>query len=98
MLRVAGPHSIINPILEMGFYAMLVIDRFEGDYAVCECETGEFVRIRRGLIADDAHEGDILVWTDSAYLVDSSQTKSRSRRVHQKLNRLFTKKSPPDRL
>lgn len=77
---------------------MLVIDRFEGDYAVCECETGEFVRIRRGLIEDDAHEGDILIWADNAYLVDTAQTKLHNKRVHQKLSRLFAKKRPPDNL
>lgn len=71
---------------------MLVIDRFEGEYAVCECETGEFVNIRRGLIADDAREGDVLVWTDSAYLIDAAQTRSRSKRIHQKMDRLFSKK------
>ena len=72
---------------------MLVIDRFEGEYAVCECETGEFVNIRRGLIADDACEGDVLVWTDSAYLIDAAQTRSRSKRIHQKMDRLFSKRS-----
>jgi hypothetical protein len=77
---------------------MLVIDRFEGEYAVCECETGEFVHVRRGLIADDAREGDVLIWTDNAYLVDAAQTRSRDKRIHQKMGRLFSKKRPPENL
>ncbi len=70
---------------------MLVIDRFEGDYAVCECQ-GEIVNIRRGLIAKDAHEGDVLVWAENAYLVDIGQTKSRRKFVQNKVDRLFSKK------
>ena len=71
---------------------MLIIDRFEGDYAVCECETGEFVSIRRNLIAEDAKEGDIIVWIDASYLVDSEKSTARKQNIRKKANRLFSKK------
>jgi hypothetical protein len=71
---------------------MLIIDRFEGDYAVCECETGEFVNIRRNLIAEDAGEGDIIVWSEASYLVDSERTAARKQSIRKKANRLFSKK------
>lgn len=73
---------------------MLIIDRFEGDYAVCECETGEFLNIRRNLIAEDAREGDIIVWIEASYLVDSEKTAARKQSIRKKANRLFSKKQP----
>jgi hypothetical protein len=40
---------------------MLIIDRFEGEYAICECDDGNMIQIRRDLIAADAREGDVLI-------------------------------------
>ena len=38
----------------------IIIDRFEGEYAVCEVSKGEYVNIPRLLVAD-AEEGDIVL-------------------------------------
>ena len=40
----------------MGF----VIDRFEGEYAICENDSGETELIARDTLPEDAREGDIL--------------------------------------
>lgn len=39
----------------------VIIDRFEGDFAVCENKNREMINIERKLIPKDAREGDILV-------------------------------------
>ncbi len=56
---------------------MLIIDRFEGDFAICE--TGaEYIRIPRGLIPPDASEGDVLSDTESGtYILDKAAANAR---------------------
>jgi len=38
-----------------------IIDRFEGDFAVCEINSEETVRIERCLLPQDAREGSAFV-------------------------------------
>lgn len=45
----------------------LVIDRFEGKYAVCELENGEFVDVPEEDIPQEAKEGDVITKTDNKY-------------------------------
>ena len=40
---------------------LLVIDRFEGDFAVCEDANKNIVNIKREIVPKEAKEGDILV-------------------------------------
>jgi len=69
---------------------MLVIDRFEGDYAVCECEDGEFVRIARKLIASGAKEGDTLDPWEGGFRTNEPKTREARSRIRRKVRQLFS--------
>lgn len=59
---------------------MTVIDRFEGDFAVCE-QDGGMVDIPKSKISPDAREGDVIVMKDGIYVPDSAETDKRKKRA-----------------
>lgn len=61
----------------------LVIDRFEGDYAILELSLGKFVEIPRELVPD-AKEGDIV-----KIIVDKDSTKRRKKEISDLVDNLF---------
>jgi hypothetical protein len=66
------------------------IDRFEGDFAVCENENLKMVNIKKDLLPIEAKEGDILIkQKDDSYIVDSIATGQRKERISKLLNGLF---------
>lgn len=67
----------------------LVIDRFEGKYAICELENGEFIDVSKADIPQEAKEGDILTKTDNGYCVDKTATETKREEIKQRMNRLF---------
>lgn len=68
----------------------LIIDRFEGNYAVCEQEDKSFVNIPKYKLPLDCKEGDCLFRdADGMYRKDNDNTKSREKRIYDKINRLF---------
>ena len=68
----------------------LVIDRFEGTFAVCETETKEFVHVSKKDIPAEAKEGDVLTQTpDRKYQVDKDTTAQRKKDIDKKLFSLF---------
>ena len=46
------------------------VDRFEGEYAVCEDESGAFVNIERKSLPSDVKSGDILFGRDGKFSAD----------------------------
>ena len=62
---------------------MLIIDRFEGEFAVVETDTG-FINIPRAEIPADAREGDIL-----ELVIDSSNTETRREYIDDMMEQLF---------
>ena len=62
---------------------MLVIDRFEGDFAVVETEKG-MINIPRSELPKGAREGDTLRLT-----IDEDDTDARKKRIDDKMNKLF---------
>lgn len=67
----------------------LVIDRFEGKYAVCELENGEFVDVPEEDIPQEAKEGDVITKTDNKYCVDKMATENKRKEIKHKMDRLF---------
>lgn len=59
---------------------MIIIDRFEGSFALLECN-GKMKSIERSLIEDGASEGDVLVFVDGKYRVDTFETDKRKKRA-----------------
>ena len=67
----------------------LIIDRFEGIYAVCELENGEFIDVPKEDIPKEAKEGDILIKTDNGYCVDKMATENKRKEIKERMNKLF---------
>jgi len=61
----------------------VVIDRFEGDYAVCEKENREMIDIKRDLIPKDAKENDVLDIQGDKIAVDVEETEKRKREIEE---------------
>ena len=63
------------------------IDRFEGDFAVVETETGEFFDIPCRLLPSSAKEGDTFCITKNEI-----ETENRQKRIENLMNDLFEEK------
>ena len=70
----------------------MIIDRFEGDYAVLELreETGEvlYKNLPASWLPDDAAEGDVVVKTAEGYAVDTLETEKRRMEAAEKLHEM----------
>lgn len=67
-----------------------VIDRFEGDYAVCENTEQEYALFLISRLPPDAKEGSVLrVDENNTIVVDFEETEARRSRILEKQNRLF---------
>lgn len=52
-----------------------IIDRFEGDFAVCENQsTKQMVNILRSLIEPSAREGNVIFLENGIYRISATQT------------------------
>ena len=69
---------------------MLIIDRFEGEYAVCEEESGAFRKIPKVLLPPGSREGDCLTQDRTgAWQPDRAATRERRERLKKKLEELY---------
>lgn len=64
---------------------MLIIDRFEGDYAVIEYNNSTF-DLPRSLLPNDAKEGDVL---NISITIDQDKTKQQKENVTKLMEDLF---------
>lgn len=61
---------------------MLIIDRFEGDFAVVEdSDREEMTNIHRDFIEENAKEGDVIVLFETFYMIDHAETKKRREEI-----------------
>ena len=70
---------------------MLIIDRFEGETAVCESENG-FLSLPKGKILGEAKEGDVLIPKGEQFIVDKEETNRRREEAAAKLKKLLQRK------
>lgn len=68
---------------------MLVIDRFEGNIAVCEEDGGTFRNISRDQLPPESREGDCLEVQDGAYHVNREETQRRREEILRLQNSLW---------
>lgn len=61
----------------------IIIDRFEGDYAVVEIDSGNFVNLPK-ILVPDAHEGDVVNIS-----INREETEKRSENIKNLMNDLF---------
>lgn len=69
---------------------MIVVDRFEGDFAVLETDGG-MIDIERSRLAKDVREGDVVYESEGIYLKDIETTRQRRERLSALRNRLLKK-------
>lgn len=62
----------------------LIIDRFEGDFAVVELSDGRMIDCPKSLLPDNAKEGSIINIT-----VDETATNDKLKKVTKRMNKLF---------
>lgn len=61
----------------------VIIDRFEGNYAVCEKEDRKMVDIERSKIPFEAKEGDILNFDSNNITIDIEATQKRRKEIEE---------------
>lgn len=61
----------------------VVIDRFEGQYAVCEKEDRTMIDICRSRIPSEAKVGDVLNITSDEIVIDVEKTKEKKREIEE---------------
>jgi len=67
-----------------------IIDRFEGDYAVCEDENKQMIDIERDKIPAEAREGDVLIQQGDKYIIDLDETNRRKEKIQRLMDDLWT--------
>lgn len=67
----------------------VIIDRFEGDYAVCEKEDQEMMEILRSEIPKEAKEGDVLIIKGDQIKIDLGETEERRKRIEKLTKNLW---------
>lgn len=61
----------------------VIIDRFEGGFAVCETEDREIINIEKSKLPEHAKEGDVLVILNGSIGLDLSETEKRKREIEE---------------
>jgi hypothetical protein len=67
----------------------MIIDRFEGNKAVCEKADGDMVDVKKEAIPESAREGDCLSFDGSSYSIDIEEMARRSERIAEKMKSVF---------
>jgi hypothetical protein len=65
------------------FFMKVIIDRFEGSYAVCEKEDRQMIDIERGALPAEAKEGDVLDIEGDRIVIDNDETIKRRKRIEE---------------
>ena len=69
---------------------MIIIDRFEGEYAVCEEESGSVRKHPQVFLPGGCREGDCLVPApDGSWQVDRAATMERRKQIQRLLGDLY---------
>ena len=58
------------------------IDRFEGDQAVLQDDSGKSLVVDKALLPPDAAQGDVLNECDGRFVHDRDETRARRARIH----------------
>ncbi|MBL4930200.1 DUF3006 domain-containing protein [Clostridium paridis] len=59
-----------------------IIDRIEGDFAVCENDAGELKDIDISLILGEVASGKVIISKNESYVVDERLTKQREEEIN----------------
>lgn len=66
-----------------------VIDRFEGEYAICEKESGELLKMERSKFPSEASEGDVITIDKNIITIDRNETQKRKEKIEKLMDELW---------
>ncbi len=67
----------------------VIIDRFEGNFAVCEKPDRSMLNIPRNKLPAKAREGDVLIIEGDHIRLDSTATSERKKAIEEKMKDLW---------
>ena len=67
----------------------VIIDRFEGDFAICEKINREMIDIHKEKIPPNAKEGDVLTISGDTITINREKRKEREERIQNLMNELW---------
>lgn len=69
---------------------ILVIDRFEGQFVVCEDrQTGQMINLQKSELPENIKEGDVLKYGENGYKIDEIERQNIEERIKNKVKNLF---------
>lgn len=68
---------------------IMIIDRFEDEFAVAETEDGERVRIEKKLLPQETREGDCVTEENGKFIIDKEKTEQRRNKIIELQNNLW---------
>lgn len=67
----------------------VIIDRFEGNFAICEADDKRMIDIERDKIPYGAREGDVLIADGDNFKLDQDTTAKRKDRINKLMDALW---------
>lgn len=68
-----------------------IIDRLEENFAICENEQKEMVKIEISVLPKNVKEGTVLIYENGKYIISEEKTKRRKEKIKEKMKNLWTK-------
>lgn len=69
----------------------LVIDRFEGNYAICEKEDRKTINIRISELPSGVKEGSVLICNNGQFTIDTKETDKLKAEIDNLMNDIWEK-------
>jgi len=73
----------------------VTLDRFEGDFAVCEKADRTMINIKKDKLPGDAKEGDILIIEGDHIKTDLDDTLNQKKAIKGLMDKLWDDRDPP---
>ncbi len=70
---------------------MIIVDRFEGDFAVCE-KDGEMTNISKSMLSSDISEGDVIELNGELYIKCHDKIQERKKQINLLMDKIRQKK------
>lgn len=67
----------------------VIIDRFEGSFAVCEDENRKMINIEKAKLPKEAKEGSVLIIQGDKIEIDHNETEKRKDRIKKMMGSLW---------
>jgi len=68
----------------------VVIDRFEGNYVVCEKEDRTMINLEKSKVPCNAKEGDVLIIKENEITIDKEDTLKRMKEIEELTKNLWS--------